>query len=122
MSLARYELDRVDCELTEALFRIETQALESRNLLVLAGQVGLDATAKLLDEAEDLAGEARDVDLDWREADVVSASSLQVLLALGVSLSERGRAMRITADNPDIRRLLELAGLSTRFPGTEPVA
>ena len=90
--------------------------LESRNLLVLVGQIGLDATAQLRDEAEHLAASARHVDVDWREAESLTASCLQVLVALAISLSERGQTLRVTADNPEIRRSLELAGLSERFP------
>jgi ABC-type transporter Mla MlaB component len=88
-------------------------------LLVLAGQLGLDASVRLRDEAEVLAAQARDVDLDWGETQTVTASSLQVLLALGVTLSKRGRALRVTADNPGIRHLLELSGLSACFPRSE---
>ena len=103
-------------------FRVETQARESGNLLVLAGQIGVDAAAQLLDEAELLAANAGDVGVDWREAETVTASSLQLLLALGVSLAERGQTLRVTGDNPNVRRLLELAGLSARFPAGRPPA
>jgi len=115
-------VDRTDYELGEQPFRVETRPLESRNLLVLAGDIGLDAATQLRDEAEHLTARARDVDVGWRESEIVTASSLQVLLALGVSLSAQGQTLRVTGDNPKVRHLLELAGLSTRFPAPELTA
>ena len=100
--------------------REDSEMRESRNLLVLAGQIGSDVAAQLRDKAERLAASARDVDVDWRDAETLNASCLQVLVALGVLLSVRGRTLRVTADNPDVRRLVDLAGLSACFPRPEP--
>jgi anti-anti-sigma regulatory factor len=102
-----------------AEFRVESRPLGSRDLLVLAGQIGPDAAGPLYRQAEQLATITGGVDLDWREAEAVSGSCLQVLLALGIALSERALTMRVSGDNPQIRQSLELAGLSSRFPCVE---
>jgi ABC-type transporter Mla MlaB component len=115
-------VDRTDYELAEPTFRVETQLREPRNLLVLAGHIGLEAASQLRDEGEHRAVSARDLDVDWRESETVTASSLQVLLAPGVSLSAQGQTLRVTGDNPKVCPLLELAGLSTRLPTPELTA
>ncbi len=97
-------------------YEIRTEERGLRNLLVLTGQVGPDAANRLRAEAERLAAGAGAVDLDWREAEMLSASSLQVLVALKISLSKRGRTLQVSGDNPNLRRLLDLAGLSSMFP------
>ncbi|HUA58739.1 MAG TPA: hypothetical protein VML19_08305 [Verrucomicrobiae bacterium] len=95
---------------------VESRLGGSRNLLVLAGEIGLDAIGVLYEEAPRLSVAAGGVDIDWREAQVVSGGCLQVLLALGTALSQRALTLRAAADNPKIRQSLELAGWSTRFP------
>lgn len=69
----RCELTRSDHQPAEPLFRIETHLQESRNLLVIAGQIGLDAAVQLHDQAKHLAANGCDVDVDWREAESVTA-------------------------------------------------
>jgi anti-anti-sigma regulatory factor len=102
-----------------ALFRVEVRRRETHDLLVLAGQIGLDAAVQLRGEALLLASGERAVDVDWREAETVTAGALQVLLALRIALSERGQGLRVVEDHPNIRRLLEAAGLSAYFPVPE---
>lgn len=118
----RFGVLESDCEAAGPPFRIAVEQRQSRNLLVLSGQLGLDAAGQLRDEAQRLATSACDVDMDWRDAETVTAGSLQVLLALAASLTERERALRVAGDNPHIRRLLELAGLSAQFPVAEPLS
>ncbi len=101
------------------LFRVEVGQLESRDLLLLAGQINLDAAARLRDEALRVVASARAVGVDWRQAEYVSASAVQVLLALGAALAARGLPLEVAGDNPGVRRSLELAGLSGRFPVRE---
>jgi len=114
-------LELADCELSGQAFRVEIQPREPRNLLILAGQIGPDAAAQLRDDAAHLAATGRGVDMDWREAESVTAASLQVLIALGVSLDGQGQTLRVTCDHPGIRGLLELAGLSNRFTCAIPM-
>jgi len=109
------------CEPTEQVFRVEIQQRESCNLLVLAGQIGWEAAAPLRAEAQLLAAGGREVAIDWREAESVTAGALQVLLALGLALSQRGQRLRVIEDNPNIRRLLEVAGLAAHLPLMEAV-
>ena len=65
---------------TEPPFHVETQSRDSRNVLILAGQIGLDASAHLHDAAEHLAASCGVVDVDWRETETMTAGCLQVLL------------------------------------------
>jgi anti-anti-sigma factor len=99
---------------------VEIQAKGSGSLLVLAGEIDLDAAGQLREEAETLAAGSGDVEVDWRNAEIATSSSLRGLRALGTSLSERGRGLRVSSDNRNVHGLLELAGLSSRFPALEP--
>jgi len=85
-------------------------------LLVLEGQIDLEAAADLRVEAERLLAGSDAVAVDWRAAAHVCPGAVQVLLSLEAELSARSRALRVVRDNPDVRRFLELAGLSGRFP------
>jgi anti-anti-sigma factor len=109
-----------DAEPAEKLFRVEVLERESKALLVMAGQIGSEAAGELREQAEVLAAGSGDVTLDWREAETLTASGLQLLLALALALSERGRSLRVAGDNAHIRHSLELAGLSKLFPCAEP--
>jgi len=93
--------------------RVERHGLQP--LLVLAGDIGLEAAADLRAEAERLLAGSASVALDWGAARHVCASAAQVLLALQAALSTRGRTLEVVRDNADVRRFLELAGLSLHF-------
>jgi anti-anti-sigma factor len=98
------------------VFRVEVRPSESCDVLVLAGELNLDAVRQLTEAALGLVAGGKEVGIDWREAGHVSAGAMQVLLALRAALDARGRALRVTGDNPGVRRTLELAGLSQLFP------
>ena len=91
-------------------------------LLVLSGHIDLDAAAHLRAEAERLAAGCEAMTVDWHAATHVSAGAVQVLVALQAALSARGRTLHVARDNQDVRRFLELAGLSGRFPVLEQSA
>jgi anti-anti-sigma factor len=98
------------------LFRVELRQQESGDLLILAGQINLDAAALVRDEAVRAAANARGAAIDWSGAEYVSASAVQVLLALGAALAAKGQALEVANENAGVRRALEVAGLSGRFP------
>jgi anti-anti-sigma factor len=98
------------------VFRVGLEQRESRDALVLAGQINMDAAARLREEALFAVARGRPVDIDWREAQYLSASAIQVLLALGQALQAGGRTLAVAADNPAIRGTLEMAGLVRQFP------
>ncbi len=97
-------------------FRIETRQHGAEEALLLAGLLDVSAAALLRTTALRLAEAGRDVAIDWSQAEHISAGALQVLLALGAAMAGKGKAVRVAADNPDVRGFLELAGLSARFP------
>ena len=71
---------------------METVQRDARSVLVLTGQIGWEATARLRDEAENLAACAMTgsagVDIDWKEsAGSYTAVVLQVLIALASSVA-----------------------------------
>jgi anti-anti-sigma factor len=94
----------------------------TRTLLVLEGDIGLDAAADLRTEAERLLAGSGGLAIDWHAAAHVGAGAIQVLLALNAALSARGGSLQVARDNPGVRRFLELAGLSDRFPVLEESA
>lgn len=62
---------------------------------------------------------ARDVAIDWAEAEHVDACVLQVLLALRNLLQERGLSFVVHRDNTKVRDYLKLSGLADYFPVRE---
>jgi anti-anti-sigma factor len=59
---------------------------------------------------------ARDVAIDWAEAEHVDACVLQVMLALRKLLLERGRSFGVRRDNAKVRDYLKMSGLADYFP------
>jgi anti-anti-sigma factor len=101
------------------LFRVEVKPSESCDLLLLAGEMNLDAASQLRDAALGAVAGGRQVAVDWREVGHVSVGALQVLLALRSALDARGQVLHVSGDNPGVRRTLDLAGLSGLFPASE---
>ena len=104
----------------DALFHVELRTSESRDVLVLTGDVNLDAAHQLCAASlQGLAGR-REVAVDWTGASRVGAGALQALLALSTALQARGRGLSVVGDNPCVRHMLELAGLTRHFPIAGP--
>jgi len=106
-----------DTECATAAVQVHHSA--SSDSLVLAGVIDLEAARQLAAQAKGLAGGVRNVAIDWRQAEYVSAGALQVLLALGITFAGSGRRLQVGADNPAVRGFLELAGLSGHFATAE---
>ena len=106
-------------DLEHELFRVELQAAESRDRLLLAGEINLDAASQVREAALAALAAGRAVEVDWRDAGYVSAGALQVLLALRTALEARRQVLHLAGDNAGVRRTLELAGLSRLFPTQE---
>ena len=100
-------------------FCVELRPSESCDLLVLAGEMNLDAAVQLRDSALKAVAGGREVGVDWSKAGHVSAGAIQVLLALRAALDAQGRGLHTAGDSPGVRRTLELAGLSRLFPARE---
>ena len=100
-------------------YRVDVRPSESCDWLVLAGDINPEAAGRLRDAALGAPAPGRDIRIDWREADQVSAGALQVLLAWRAALEARGQVLLVGADNLALRRTLELAGLSRFFPVQE---
>jgi anti-anti-sigma factor len=104
----------------DELFHVGLHPSASRDVIVLAGMINLDAARQLCDAALRTLAGGREIAVDWSGAMHVSAGALQVLLALGTALHARGLVLSVTGDNPGVRRTLELAGLSRLFPVAGP--
>jgi len=102
--------------------RVVVEQRGSHTLLVLEGEIGLEAAADLRSEGERLLAGSGGVALDWHAATHVGAGAIQVLLALQAALGARGMALDVARDNPSVRRFLELAGVSGHFPAAEQTA
>jgi len=101
------------------LFQVAVRPGGLRDLLVLTGQVDLDAAAQLRGQAVELAARARPVEIDWSGAEHVGPSAVQVLLALAAAMTAGGHTLEVRSDNPRVRGFLELAGLASHFPMAE---
>jgi anti-anti-sigma factor len=58
----------------------------------------------------------KDLMVDWKEAEYVDTSVLQVLLAVSKVLPGRGFSLGVVNDSATVRHYLEIAGLSDEFP------
>lgn len=104
-----------DLENPEQTFRPTVEPGDLQTVLVLSGRIDLEASGRMLAEAERLLAGAGPVALDWRAVEHLGAGAIQVLLALEAALTARGRTLRVAGDNPDVRRFLDVAGLSAHF-------
>ena len=77
-------------------------------------------TAALLKEKLSKSRPAKNVAIDWGEAEHVDACVLQVLLALSKLLAERGSSLVVSRDNIRVREYLRLSGLAEYFPVQNP--
>lgn len=77
-------------------------------------------TAILLREKLAALPAIEDIIIDWKDAERVHASVLQVLLALKRSIEADGHVLRIEHDSSQVREYLELCGLSSSFPYIVP--
>ena len=104
----------------DALFHVEICPSASCDVLILVGAIDLDAARRLYDVTLQALAGGREVALDWSQATHVGAGALQILVALGTALRARGQALSIAGDNPGVRRMLELTGLSRHLPAGGP--
>jgi anti-anti-sigma regulatory factor len=88
---------------------------DSRIIVKIEGNARVE-TAMLLKQSLAQTPMAREVAIDWSEAEHVDASVLQVLLALRKSLSEHSLPFTVDRDNLKVREYLKLSGLSEYFP------
>jgi len=84
-------------------------------MVKLEGSARVETAVRLKQELAQ-AQIAHEVAIDWGEAEHVDACVLQVLLALGKLLAERGSSLIVDRDNPKVRQYLKLSGLSEYFP------
>jgi anti-anti-sigma factor len=88
---------------------------EGRMIVKIEGSARVE-TAVLLKQELSQAQIPHEVAVDWGDAEHVDACVLQVLLALGKFLTERGSSLIVDRDNPKVRQYLKLSGLSEYFP------
>ena len=96
-------------------YQIAVREEPSRDVLVLGGVLDLNAAFQVHSEAIRLLDRSQDLVLDWSDAEYVSSSVIQILLALRTELNLRKRTLTVGADNPEVRTLLEWSGLSPHF-------
>lgn len=78
------------------------------------GRVGVDAANSMAGQLREL-GTSKDFVLDWKEAEHVDASALQVVLSLKKSLEAAGQSLSVEKDNPQVREYLRISGLESYF-------
>ncbi len=100
-------------------FRLEVKEEAECCLLVLTGEILLSAAKPLHEQALRLLASATPIEIDWSGAERLTPGSLQVLLSLAAEVERQGRSWSVTGDSPEIRHMLEIAGLSNRFPTLE---
>ena len=75
-------------------------------------------TAPELDEVLALVGESTNLDMviDLTGLDAIEATGVSVLAHAAGTVEGTSRSMRLRSPQPRVRRLLDIAGLSTRVP------
>jgi anti-sigma B factor antagonist len=75
----------------------------------------------LLGRLTEMAGETGgDVVIDLGEVTFIDSAGMRALLILREGLTARDRALRLRAVTPEVRRLLDLVGLTGLLSGDEP--
>ncbi|HMO00243.1 MAG TPA: STAS domain-containing protein [Miltoncostaeaceae bacterium] len=89
----------------------------------LEGEIDTSAAEALLVRITDLARTREgDVVLDLGEVTFIDSTGMRALLIVRESLTMEGRALRLADVTPEVRRLLDLVGLTGLLSGDEPQA
>lgn len=93
---------------SETAFRID-RTLDGRVALTLLGSVGAEASESLYRAALELVG-PQDISVDFREANTIDVSVVQILLALQAAIQPHGATLRVEGASAELGNLLKLAG------------
>lgn len=90
----------------------------------LAGEIDMGAAEALLVRTTELAAaeEEGDLVLDLAEVTFVDSAGMRALLIVRENLAAAGRALRLANVTPEVKRLLDLVGLTGVLSGDEPPA
>jgi anti-anti-sigma regulatory factor len=102
-----------DMELENPLITVGSEAAGS--VLRLAGPLGVGEAESLRLAALDVYARGRNARVDWRAAERIDCSVLQVLLCLRDGLAEKGLALSTTEPTDAVAGYLRTAGVADLF-------
>lgn len=84
----------------------------NRNVIALEGAVSIHVAGDLLRRAKAAAGEGRNVALDCRRVEFIDTAALQILIALGRALADRGCSLETIDAPPSAKHIFLAAGIA----------
>jgi len=89
----------------------------------LKGEIDMSAAEALMVRTTELAAAHEgDVVLDLAEVTFIDSAGMRALLIVRENLTVQGRALRLANVTPEVKRLLDLVGLTGVLSGDEPPA
>jgi anti-anti-sigma factor len=96
---------------------------DGRPVYRLEGEIDMSAAEALLVRTGELAAAHEgDVVLDLEKVTFIDSAGMRALLIARENLTAAGRALRLVNVTPEVRRLLDLVGLTGVLSGDEPPA
>lgn len=83
--------------------------------LKLTGELGFDHLMDLVHQAQHIANQPKDTEVDWSGARWMHFACLQVLLSLKKSLANAGKRIHFTEPSPEYREALTMFGMATEL-------
>ncbi len=94
-----------------------------RSVYRLKGEIDMSAAEALLVRTTELAAaQEGDLVLDLAEVTFIDSAGMRALLIVRENLTAAGRALRLANVTPEVKRLLDLVGLTGVLSGDEPPA
>jgi anti-sigma B factor antagonist len=97
---------------SEPLLRIESTRIGDRVVIILCGELDLSCSDRLYEETRiAIDGGARELVCDLSELTFVDSTGLSVFLSARKRLKSLGGTFRLISPTPDVRRMLDVAGV-----------
>lgn len=109
-------MNRGDTLSGNGAYRCETSRIEARAVLAVGGDLDLASAPRLLDDADAaMADPTESIALDLGAVTFVDSSGLTALLRVQRNATERGIAFTLGPVPPQVRRVIDIAGLGPTF-------
>lgn len=97
-------------------FSYDVRPDRDRVIVALAGELCMASSPQVSEELEELAGAGfKHLVVDLGELTFIDSTGLNLLISCRRLAAERDTAVTLAAASPHVRRVFELAGLSTSF-------
>lgn len=101
-------------------FAVEVETSEGVAVLVLRGELDVAAQSRFAEALASVEGGFARIVLDLAELTFVNAAGIGLIRGAMKLARLRGAEFVLASPNPHVKRILELAGVTTGSAGTEP--